>query len=109
MSSATEIELSEQVAPPAEAVPACDVPAAPVEPGASSETRPADAATVANPTTDEPVPADAKITVALPHKESHSTGGDLIKSIIYGGLDAVINSESTVSAVYGARFACTHV
>lgn len=27
--------------------------------------------------------------------------GDLIKSVIYGGLDAVINSASTVAAVYG--------
>lgn len=35
-------------------------------------------------------------------KEAHLTGGDLIKSIVYGGLDAVINSESTVAAVFGA-------
>ena len=103
MSSTAEIELSEQAARPAEAAPASDVPAAPAETGTSTETRPAGVATVANPTTDEPAPADAKITVGLPHKESHSTGGDLIKSMIFGGLDGIINSESTVSAVFGAR------
>jgi hypothetical protein len=35
--------------------------------------------------------------------EAHRTGGDLIKSIIYGGLDAVINTESTVAAVFGEQ------
>lgn len=33
--------------------------------------------------------------------------GDIIKSVIYGGLDAVINSASTVAAVYGEPRACS--
>ena len=47
-------------------------------------------------------PVDTAVSVPS-HKESHLSGGDLIKSIVYGGLDAVINSESTVAAVFGAR------
>lgn len=50
-------------------------------------------------------PEETSIPVPLSatevHKEEHLSGGDLIKSIIFGGLDAVINSESTVAAVYG--------
>lgn len=90
-------------------------PVADVEPLAAAGTVEPTAAAVEPTTADvDPTaaggpPADATVAVAVapatpppPHIEKHKAGGDLIKSMVFGGLDAIINSESTVSAVFGA-------